>query len=129
MPEFQTLHSIIAEIYQSLGMDELEGSIKTHEALDERMKETHNGKHASQQSSLLGNLSELNLLKQESSFVEFGCGAGEFTRYIFNAIKPSHCLLIDRNRTKLKVAGSNIRLERKSRLGTRGRRQSLISRI
>ncbi|GMG56068.1 unnamed protein product [Ambrosiozyma monospora] len=54
--------------------------------LEERFSELSNQKHVIQQSSLIGQLVESGLFDSENTYVEFGCGRAEFSRYLNKAL-------------------------------------------
>lgn len=104
LQDFDEIKRQIISLHSSLNLGPYRYSILTHPALNARMAETNNGKHATQQSSLIGNLDKLGILQKDNAFIEFGCGSGEFTRYIFEAVEPLHSILVDRKKIKLKVS-------------------------
>lgn len=55
-----------------------EKRILSHREMEERLRETKEGKHAVQQASLLGNMERSQLLRSDWTYVEFGCGKGRF---------------------------------------------------
>jgi tRNA:m4X modification enzyme len=87
---------------------EIPTEILDHEALNERKIETHGGKHAVQQASILGHLAKINSLKKEDVYVEFGAGKGELTYYVRKAVgDPSTYVLIDRRNFRMKFDREN----------------------
>ncbi|KAJ3278658.1 tRNA:m(4)X modification enzyme TRM13 [Borealophlyctis nickersoniae] len=78
----------------------------TFDALVTRIRgweETNGGKHALQQSSLLGHAQRLGLLQQNRMFIEFGAGKGELSNYVHMAVgDPSKYLLVDRKNFRMK---------------------------
>lgn len=54
--------------------------------LEERFDELTNQKHIIQQSSLIGQLNVNNLFDPKYSYVEFGCGRAELSRYLNRAL-------------------------------------------
>lgn len=101
--QFDAIRSKITHLYHTLIPHDYEKQVLTHPVLSDRMNESHGGKHASQQSSLIGHLKSLTLLEKSNVFIEFGCGSGEFSKYVFEAIEPCHLVFVDRNTVKLKV--------------------------
>lgn len=65
-----------------------------HKGLDSRLAELSNKKHAAQQSSLIGNLRDNELLGINNFYVEFGCGKGELSRTL------NLCILSDEKDAK-----------------------------
>ncbi|KAJ3122132.1 hypothetical protein HK098_003111 [Nowakowskiella sp. JEL0407] len=99
--EFLDFVRKVNSIYETL--EEIPVEIKDHEALHERLIETHNGKHALQQSSLLGHMRDSQLLKNEHVIIEFGAGRGELSSYVRKAIgDPCSLVLIDRKNFRKK---------------------------
>ncbi|KAJ3323603.1 hypothetical protein HDV06_001627 [Boothiomyces sp. JEL0866] len=102
----ETLNTIIErinEIYSRVTED-IVTEIKTHEALTPRLIESHNGKHAIQQASLLGHMRDENMLDTNLTFAEFGAGSGEMTRYVQLAVQtPAFTVLVDRQKIKLNL--------------------------
>ena len=95
MAEFENISTKIQEIYhKQLGTPQFETSIKTHPALKDHHCQV--GKHSFQISSLLGHLRDLDLLNENYSFQEWGCGKAEMTRWIYDVVTAKDCLLIDR---------------------------------
>ena len=74
--EIHNLIKRIKSIYSQIKPD-IPLDIKTHDALIPRLQESHNGKHAVQQASLLGHMSSNNLLRTDRTLAEFGSGSGE----------------------------------------------------
>lgn len=61
--------------------------IEYKEGLSQRFQEVSNQKHIRQQSSLIGQLEARGLMPQKGCcVVEFGCGRGEFSRYLNRAL-------------------------------------------
>ena len=79
---------------------ELETDVRTHPSMNERIQQGMKLKHAKQQASLLGHLNEMNLLNDTPrTFIEWGAGRAEFSKFIHLAI-PSRqhtFLLIDKS--------------------------------
>jgi tRNA:m4X modification enzyme len=75
--EFSNLHKRIVFLYESVKMT-FSTSIKSHPIMNERIKVSNNGKHAVQQSSLVGHLEDKGFIRPDVSFVEFGCGSGSY---------------------------------------------------
>lgn len=61
-------------------------NIRHHHGLDNWHEEKVNRKHIDQQSSLVGQLQEADLLSHEAFYVEFGCGKGELSRTVNKCI-------------------------------------------
>ncbi|KAI8925937.1 methyltransferase TRM13-domain-containing protein [Entophlyctis helioformis] len=76
-----------------------------HAVMADRLAETHQGKHALQQASLLGHLEQKKLLEPNTCYVEYGCGKGEMTRYVHMASpsQDNRYILIDRRTAQLKL--------------------------
>lgn len=85
------------------------------DGLEERFAEVSNQKHIKQQSSLIGQLINHELLSKKESIknpniiIEFGCGRAEFARYLNRAMgtylddfKKIKYLLVDRDNPRLK---------------------------
>ncbi|KAG7916804.1 hypothetical protein KL905_004534 [Ogataea polymorpha] len=78
--------------------------------LEERMNEVSNRKHVTQQASLIGHMAYEKLLGDGKIYVEFGCGRGEFARYLLRALdtdpgivaSDKQVLLIDRQSPRMK---------------------------
>lgn len=108
--EFTKFYSMFLKLYTSVQpRTDFKTSILTHPALHDRMVESSHGKHPTQQSSLIGHLHRLNLLSNpNTTFIEFGCGSGQLSRYIFDAHEAENCsfLLVDRKRIKSKSGHS-----------------------
>lgn len=68
----------------------LQKHVSQHSGLDPRLAELTHKKHPLQQSSLIGNLKERNLLGLDYFYLEYGCGRGELSRTL------NLCLLGDR---------------------------------
>lgn len=91
-------------------------NIEFKTGLEERFAELSNKKHILQQSSLIGQLVNNNIINQNSNsnsnlIIEFGCGRAEFTRYFNKAMNKyfenpnnsnNQYLLIDRENPRLK---------------------------
>ncbi|KAJ3275158.1 tRNA:m(4)X modification enzyme TRM13 [Terramyces sp. JEL0728] len=101
-----TVDSIIGrinDVYDKV-KESISIEIKTHDALTPRLIESHNGKHAIQQASLLGHMRDQQMLGTSVSFAEFGAGSGEMTRFVQLAVKnPAFTLLVDRQKIKLNL--------------------------
>ncbi|KAK6456373.1 methyltransferase TRM13-domain-containing protein [Scheffersomyces xylosifermentans] len=69
-------------IVQNTHFEPLQFKISEHIGLHERLEIASRQKHAKQQSSLIGNLRDANLLSSNNFFVEFGCGKGELSRFV-----------------------------------------------
>ena len=95
----------LLEKIKSIHFDKIyEESILTHESMADRVSECAIGKHARQQSSLLGNLDRLGLLNGDLNYMEFGCGHAELTKFLSLTHLNTHKMfLIDRKKSKLKV--------------------------
>ncbi|BFZ63866.1 tRNA:m4X modification enzyme [Saitoella coloradoensis] len=84
---FAEFAKLIREAYASVFADKpilLEQL--SHPALESRLEELTDTKHAIQQSSLIGHLKRLGLLSDDKTIVEFGCGRGEYSRYVHKAL-------------------------------------------
>ncbi|ORX41990.1 DUF715-domain-containing protein [Piromyces finnis] len=87
---------------------EIPTEILDHEALNERKIETHGGKHAIQQASILGHLEKINSLNKDDVYLEFGAGKGELTYYVRKAVgDPSTYILVDRRNFRMKFDREN----------------------
>ncbi|XP_041790906.1 tRNA:m(4)X modification enzyme TRM13 homolog [Chelmon rostratus] len=99
---------------------EVEDSVLSHPVLQEELDNPNNGdsahKHLKQQSSILGHLEALGLLRRGRCFVEFGAGRGKLSHWIHEALKtPDHLktcddlqlLLVERCSTRFKVDGKH----------------------
>ncbi|OMH84628.1 tRNA:m(4)X modification enzyme TRM13 [Zancudomyces culisetae] len=92
----------------------LEQEILTHSSLDDQKKNKSNLKHVAQQASLLGHLRSGNLLSEQEPFtyLEFGAGKGELSKYVIDAIKRpnvdnnSQFVLLDRKNFRRKTDNS-----------------------
>ncbi|QPG75102.1 hypothetical protein FOA43_002443 [Brettanomyces nanus] len=80
------------------------------EGLEERYEEISNKKHLLQQSSLIGQLVKYQLFSRENLYIEFGCGRGEFSRYLSRALDEkgdaevgSRFLMVDRESPRMKM--------------------------
>ncbi|KAJ3021607.1 tRNA:m(4)X modification enzyme TRM13 [Thoreauomyces humboldtii] len=102
--DFMKLVQKIRRLHKDLPDEgRLEMQVLTHPAMQERLEKSANGKHAVQQSSLLGHIERLGLLKQQYVFAEFGAGKGELAKWIFVAVgDPSKYVLIDRRNFRQK---------------------------
>ncbi|KAJ3042694.1 tRNA:m(4)X modification enzyme TRM13 [Rhizophlyctis rosea] len=74
--KFQALANKIRRIYAKVVKEDFRLEMLTHSALKERMEETKFGKHAKQQSSIIGHMEKAGLLRKGRVYVEFGCGTG-----------------------------------------------------
>lgn len=91
---------------KDLTFDEIEFKL----GLNDRFNELSNQKHIRQQSSLIGQLERHSLLPNSNTItIEFGCGRGEFSRYLNKSIDEmsngeiqNRFLLIDRDNPRLK---------------------------
>lgn len=101
--DFHHFLNLINTIYSNVIPTDFDTQVLHHNSLNTRLLESSNGKHALQQSSLLGHLESNGMMVQEATFIEFGCGSGEYSKYIQQAIEPEHVVLVDRKRIKLKV--------------------------
>ncbi|KAH3666857.1 hypothetical protein OGAPHI_003306 [Ogataea philodendri] len=97
--------------FTSLELPPLEtNQIDYKHGLEDRLSELSNKKHVTQQSSLIGHLAHEKLLGENAVYVEFGCGRGEFSRYLLSALeadpevvaKNDQFLLIDRQSPRMK---------------------------
>ncbi|KAJ3051931.1 tRNA:m(4)X modification enzyme TRM13 [Rhizophlyctis rosea] len=101
--DFDVLANKIRAIYAEVVGDDFRTEILTHTVLKERMEETNSGKHAKQQSSMLGHMDRLALLQKKKVFAEFGCGKGDLSNYVHAAVgDPSKFLLVDRRNFRKK---------------------------
>ncbi|KAG4105299.1 DUF715-domain-containing protein [Neocallimastix lanati (nom. inval.)] len=106
---------------------EIPTEILDHEALNERKIETHGGKHAIQQASILGHLDKINSLKKEDVYVEFGAGKGELTYYVRKAVgDPSTYVLVDRRNFRMKFDREN-KKKKKTEDTTTDNEESLVA--
>ncbi|KAI8895323.1 methyltransferase TRM13-domain-containing protein [Globomyces pollinis-pini] len=102
--EFQSIMERIQSLYLEVCPTDFELDVKTHQIMADRLIETHQGKHAVQQASIIGHLEHHNLLRNDVTFVEFGCGSAELTKYVHFAVgNPALTILVDRKAVKLKV--------------------------
>ncbi|TPX68386.1 hypothetical protein SpCBS45565_g03213 [Spizellomyces sp. 'palustris'] len=93
------------------GKNDFDMVILSHPAMASRVDISHGGKHATQQSSLLGHLDRLGLLQQSNVYIEFGCGKGELANWIHVAVgDPSRYVLVDRRNFRQKF-DANIKLD------------------
>ncbi|KAK6460324.1 tRNA guanosine-2'-O-methyltransferase TRM13 [Scheffersomyces coipomensis] len=76
------LYNKYIPLLQNITFDSLTTKISQHKGLHSRLSELSNQKHALQQSSLIGNMRDANLLGLDKFYVEFGCGRGELSRYV-----------------------------------------------
>lgn len=91
---------------EDLKLDEIEFK----HGLSERFNEVSNQKHIRQQSSLIGQMEKYGLLPGSKCItIEFGCGRGEFSRYLNKSVEEisngetqSRFLLVDRENPRLK---------------------------
>ncbi|XP_070816626.1 tRNA:m(4)X modification enzyme TRM13 homolog [Chaetodon trifascialis] len=99
---------------------DVEDSILSHPVLQEELNDPSNGdsahKHLKQQSSILGHLEALGLLRRGRCFVEFGAGRGKLSHWIHEALKTRdhlktcsdlQLLLVERCCTRFKVDGKH----------------------
>ncbi|KAI9203853.1 methyltransferase TRM13-domain-containing protein [Polychytrium aggregatum] len=101
--EFAKLVEFVNSVYDKVVGTDFPTVILDHKAMDARRKETHDGKHAIQQASLIGHMDRLGFLEPETVFVEFGCGKGELSNYVHMAVgDPSYYVLIDRKNFRMK---------------------------
>lgn len=89
-------------------------NIEFKDGLEERFAELSNQKHIRQQSSLIGQLIEHEIVVKDADpgvVIEFGCGRAEFTRYFNKAMgryldhsldNSAKYLLVDRDNPRLK---------------------------
>ncbi|XP_072244915.1 tRNA:m(4)X modification enzyme TRM13 homolog [Leuresthes tenuis] len=97
-----------------------EDSDLSHPVLQDELRNPKNGesahKHLKQQSSILGHLEQLGLLRRGRCFVEFGAGRGKLSHWIHEALKTSEgnrtsedlqMLLVERCSTRFKVDGKH----------------------
>ncbi|XP_076582983.1 tRNA:m(4)X modification enzyme TRM13 homolog [Chaetodon auriga] len=99
---------------------DVEDSTLSHPVLQEELSDPNNGdsaqKHLKQQSSILGHLEALELLRRGRCFVEFGAGRGKLSHWIHEALKTRghlktcsdlQLLLVERCSTRFKVDGKH----------------------
>ncbi|XP_049587011.1 tRNA:m(4)X modification enzyme TRM13 homolog isoform X1 [Syngnathus scovelli] len=88
----------------------------SHGVLQEVIDNPKNGdsacKHLKQQSSILGHLEVLGLLRRGRCFVEFGAGRGKLSHWILRALEGDQqerlqILLVERSSTRFKVDGKH----------------------
>ncbi|XP_061152444.1 tRNA:m(4)X modification enzyme TRM13 homolog isoform X3 [Syngnathus typhle] len=88
----------------------------SHGVLQEVIDNPKNGdsacKHLKQQSSILGHLEVLGLLRRGRCFVEFGAGRGKLSHWILRALEGDRqehlqILLVERSSTRFKVDGKH----------------------
>lgn len=70
------------KLAESLEFDILSYRIRHHDGLNEKLSQVSIKKHCIQQSSLIGNMKEEGLLAAQNSYLEYGCGKAELSRYI-----------------------------------------------
>lgn len=87
-------------LIKKLNFDPLEFKVNHHDGLESRLSELTNQKHALQHASLIGNLREENLLHTDTFYLEFGCGKGEFSKFV------NLCVLQDVKNNKLAKKGT-----------------------
>ncbi|CCH46266.1 tRNA guanosine-2'-O-methyltransferase TRM13 [Wickerhamomyces ciferrii] len=95
-----------------------------HDGVKERVEELGNPKHAVQQSSLISHLDNKNLLSNELTYVEFGCGRAELSRYIAKSVihktgSAADFILIDRSPTRMKLDSKMIQDAEERKLKTK----------
>ncbi|ABN67518.2 predicted protein [Scheffersomyces stipitis CBS 6054] len=83
------LYSKYIPIIEGINFEPLQYRISEHSGLQQRLNEVLIQKHALQQSSLIGNIKDAKLLSPNNTFVEFGCGKAELSRFV------NLCLLDD----------------------------------
>lgn len=103
---------VVEKLYENY--EPLELIQKQYEGVESRLNELSNQKHILQQSSLIANLNEAGLLSHKYTYVEFGCGRAELSRYFLQSIlfkdkEPSDFILIDRSPTRLKLDGKMVK--------------------
>ncbi|PVU91765.1 hypothetical protein BB559_003990 [Furculomyces boomerangus] len=85
--------------------------ILSHHVIDGHKEVKTNIKHIAQHSSLVGHLSENNLLSSEYRYIEFGAGKGELSRCVYEALgseaEKTKFVLIDRKNFRNKWKGLN----------------------
>ncbi|XP_033477797.1 tRNA:m(4)X modification enzyme TRM13 homolog [Epinephelus lanceolatus] len=123
--ELQSLMDKLKTAVTGLQCD-VEDSVLSHPVLQEELNNPKNGdfahKHLKQQSSLLGHLEALGLLRRGRCFVEFGAGRGKLSHWIHEALKTRdqvetrdqqdtsedlQLLLVERCSTRFKVDGKH----------------------
>ncbi|KAG7736767.1 hypothetical protein KL912_004181 [Ogataea haglerorum] len=109
--EFAAFVRRFRDAHKQLYSSDLEMSqINYKYGLEERMSEVGNRKHVTQQASLIGHMAHENLLRDGTVYVEFGCGRGEFARYLLRALDTDpalvagdkQVLLVDRQSPRMK---------------------------
>ncbi|KAM9365578.1 tRNA:m(4)X modification enzyme TRM13 homolog [Pholidichthys leucotaenia] len=116
------LESLVAKLKMAVkGLQcGIEDHILSHRVLQGALDDPKNGdsahKHLKQQSSILGHLEELGLLRRGRCFIEFGAGRGKLSHWIYEAIKSFEdqktcedlqLLLVERSSTRFKVDGKH----------------------
>ncbi|KAI8817049.1 methyltransferase TRM13-domain-containing protein [Fimicolochytrium jonesii] len=86
LPAFAALSQKISSIHSRLLPQPLRTLILTHPSMSDRIEQSHEGKHAVQQASLVGHMERAGLLKKGNVFVEFGAGKGELSRQKYDAM-------------------------------------------
>ncbi|XP_077390292.1 RNA 3'-terminal phosphate cyclase isoform X3 [Festucalex cinctus] len=95
---------------------EPEERVLSHAVFQEEAKNPKNGrsahKHLKQQSSILGHLEALGLLRRGRCFVEFGAGRGKLSHWILRALdgrgpERLQMLLVERSSARFKVDGKH----------------------
>lgn len=103
----EVINSIIEKvnnIYERCNFDgAIEELVLSHESLNDEINNKKRGqetlKHLVQASSILGHLQKLDLLKEDTAFIEFGAGKGQVAFWLAKAAEKlprSHVLLIDK---------------------------------
>ncbi|XP_037553695.1 tRNA:m(4)X modification enzyme TRM13 homolog [Nematolebias whitei] len=123
--ELESLVDKLKTAVQGLQWD-VEDKILSHLVLQDELTNPKNGdsahKHLKQQTSILGHLEDLGLLRRGRCFVEFGAGRGKLSHWIHEALKTHEILkthedmktqedlqllLVERSSTRFKVDGKH----------------------
>ncbi|CUM68592.1 uncharacterized protein PRCAT00006319001 [Priceomyces carsonii] len=80
--ESSKIHEKYIHLLEGIEFEPLIRNRADHKGLQAQLSKTQNQKHALQQSSLIGNLKEKRLLDTNCTYIEFGCGKGELSRYV-----------------------------------------------
>lgn len=101
--DFQKLLMKIEYIYTKwLQIFPIHERVLSHESMKGLIEEFPNGKHYTQQASLIGQIDSIGLLDSEC-VIEFGCGKAGLSSFLKNAIKtPAVFLLVDKSSFKNK---------------------------
>lgn len=77
---------MIRKVYEKVKHEPVRRAIESDSALESRLMELENQKHALQQSSLIGHMKKVGALDRNNVIAEFGCGRGELSRYVCRAM-------------------------------------------